>query len=453
MWFDEPADDDRTPIRVPPRARRRDRADGRGRRRRSASTRSSSRGSGSGRSRRRVRPPTRSRASSGAKARSRSTASSSSRSTSPRSASSRPGHGAGPRRARLRHEPRGRLAVRRVRRARARPVLARARRARSVRRDRGRRGQRPARPRRAARRSPTCARALHYVLVERSAALRDEQRERLELEPADEALGPFARDGARRRADRRSSGSGPVFVALDELPALELTGVVLANELLDNLPFGIAECDGARLARRCASRSRRPASFAEVLVPAEAGRRATRSTRSPTGIAVAAGARLPIPRGIDAWFAACGRVLRHGTLVAIDYVDDARGRARARRRRLAAHVPGPRARRAAARRRRARRTSPPTSCASSCCTRPRAPGFALVGDQSQAEWLRDLGIDELVEAGRRTWEARAAHRRPRGAGRPEPRRRGAPRSPIPRASAPTASSRSRAERRRRPRLR
>ena len=56
----------------------------------------------------------------------------------------------------------------------------------------------------------------------------------------------------------------------------------------------------------------------------------------------------------------------------------------------------------------------------------RAAGFAIESDVTQAEWLRDLGIDELAESGRRTWEARAhvgdleAHRRPqprRGGGR------------------------------------
>src|SRR3954449_1092183 len=41
--------------------------------------------------------------------------------------------------------------------------------------------------------APDCLRALRYVLVERSAALRAEQRGRLPLEPADEALGPFMR--------------------------------------------------------------------------------------------------------------------------------------------------------------------------------------------------------------------------------------------------------------------
>ena len=38
--------------------------------------------------------------------------------------------------------------------------------------------------------APACAPALRLVLVERSAALREEQRRRLELEPVEDALGP-----------------------------------------------------------------------------------------------------------------------------------------------------------------------------------------------------------------------------------------------------------------------
>jgi SAM-dependent MidA family methyltransferase len=77
------------------------------------------------------------------------------------------------------------------------------------------------------------------VLVEASPVLRDVQRELLELEPPDEALGPFARP-AGDDAPSHVAGSGPVFTALDDLPALEVTGLVLANELLDNLPFRLA---------------------------------------------------------------------------------------------------------------------------------------------------------------------------------------------------------------------
>ncbi len=116
-------------------------------------------------------------------------------------------------------------------------------------------------------------------------------------------------------------GIGPVFVSLEGLPTLELTGVVLANELLDNLPFGVAESsrDGWLEVRVALAPT---GEFTEVLVPAEDDD-ARALDAITVGVAVADGARLPIPRGVDAWFAACHRMLRRGYLVAIDYLDDA----------------------------------------------------------------------------------------------------------------------------------
>jgi SAM-dependent MidA family methyltransferase len=250
---------------------------------------------------------------------------------------------------------------------------------------------------------PDCVGALHYVLVERSSALREEQRERLELEPADEALGPFAQESPED-TPIPVSGTGPVFVALDDLPALELTGFVLANELLDNLPFGVAESSAAGWSEvRITLAS--SGGLSEVLVPAEAAD--ARALDAITeGVAVPPGARLPIPRGIDAWFAACGRVLHRGTLFAIDYVDDVRGmlqrgandwlrtyRAQGRGV-LPLEAPG---------------TQDITADVvhEQLVRAARAAGFTLGADRSQAEWLDGLGIGGLVEAGRRTWEARA----------------------------------------------
>ena len=250
---------------------------------------------------------------------------------------------------------------------------------------------------------PDCVRALHYVLVERSNALREEQRERLELEPADEALGPFAKESPED-APTPVSGTGPVFVALDELPALELSGVVLANELLDNLPFGVAESSGHGWSEVRITHAS-TGGLAEVLVPAEADD--ARALDAITdGLAVPVGARLPIPRGLDAWFAACGRVLRRGTLFAIDYVDDVRGILERgandwlRTYRAQGHgaspleAPGAQDITADVVREQLQRAA-------------RAAGFTLVADRSQAGWLDELGIGGLVEAGRRTWEQRA----------------------------------------------
>jgi len=241
------------------------------------------------------------------------------------------------------------------------------------------------------------------VLVERSAARREEQRDRLRLEPADEALGPFARESPQD-SPAPVSGSGPVFVSLDELPALELTGVVFANELLDNLPFGIAQSDGHAWSEvRIALDAH--GELVEVLVPAEPDD-ARALDAATVGASLPAGCRLPIPRGLDAWIAACSRVLHRGSLVVIDYVDDAGGLiargVRSWLRTYRAHdrgaspleAPGSQDITADVVREQLRRAA-------------RASGFAFVSDQPQSEWLAELGIDDLVEAGRRTWASRA----------------------------------------------
>jgi SAM-dependent MidA family methyltransferase len=253
---------------------------------------------------------------------------------------------------------------------------------------------------------PACRHALHYVLVELSAVLRDNQRERLELEPADEALGPFARQSSDELVP--VSGFGPVFVSLEGLPALELTGVVLANEFLDNLPFGVAQSsrDGWLEVRIALAPS---GEFTEVLVPAEDDD-ARALDAITVGVAVPDRARLPIPRGIDAWFAACNRMLQHGFLVAIDYLDDAE----AMLERSSAPSPAGWLRTYRAHQRGGSPLDEPGAqditadvVREQLVFAARACGFTLVADLAQAEWLGELDIGGLVEAGRRTWDERA----------------------------------------------
>ncbi len=243
--------------------------------------------------------------------------------------------------------------------------------------------------------APECLRALRYVLVERSPQLRSEQRQRLPLEPVDEALGPFV---ARADADQPEPAlmAGPVFTALEELPALAASGaVVLANELLDNLPFGIAEYDGDRWLEVRVGRLERAGldedglergGFEEVLVPLD----------TDLGYRVAAGTRVPIPRGIDEWWRACEGVVRHGFVLAIDYATtiaelDSRPWLRTYR----AHAPG---------------NAPLESPGEQDITADvvieqldaGAP-FPRVRMDRQAAWLAALGIEQLVDEGRRTW--------------------------------------------------
>src|SRR5204863_494423 len=111
---------------------------------------------------------------------------------------------------------------------------------------------------------PSCAIALRYVLVERSLVLRRRQAERLSLEPARLALGPVGPDDPDL-GRRPIAGLGPLVTALAELPAGPFTGVVLANELLDNLAFRLLERTHEGWAEvRVGER------LDEVVVPAEA---------------------------------------------------------------------------------------------------------------------------------------------------------------------------------------
>ena len=67
-------------------------------------------------------------------------------------------------------------------------------------------------------------------------------------------------------------------------------------------------------------------------------------------------------------------------------------------------------------------------------------GLSLELECTQAEWLRDLGIDDLVAEARAQWDARGARRRPRGVPAPQPGHRGGGARSIPPVSAPTGCS-------------
>jgi NADH dehydrogenase [ubiquinone] 1 alpha subcomplex assembly factor 7 len=239
--------------------------------------------------------------------------------------------------------------------------------------------------------SPQCTRALRYVLVERSPALRAEQRTRVPIEPPEEALGPFAR-AAGSDAPVPDPAAGPVFTSLEELPPVDAPdGVVFSNELLDNLAFGIAQYDGDRWNEiRVAVDNDR---FVEVAVP----------LTESLDLDVPAGTRAPIPSGLRTWFAACDRVLRCGRIVVVDYMTpaaDLPGREWLRTYRAHGRGSGP-------------LDAPGTQDITGDVVLEQliaaAPGMTLSANVTQAEWLHQLGIDARAEAGARRWEA-GAHR-------------------------------------------
>lgn len=252
--------------------------------------------------------------------------------------------------------------------------------------------------------APRCAPALRYVLVERSARLREAQGDHLLVEPAELALGP-AFPPEPDETPVPVSGLGPVVTALPELPAGSFTGVVVANELLDNLPFRIVERapGGGWLEVRVGEA---PGGFAEVLVLADDSL-AAEVDGLAAGHEVPEGTRLPVQGGMAEWLLACGAILQRGAVILADYAGTvegllARGQASWLRTYRAHHrgghpleEPG---------------TQDITAdvCLEALRRAAARAGLRVAEETAQAEWLRSLGVDELVEAARATWHGRSA---------------------------------------------
>lgn len=205
--------------------------------------------------------------------------------------------------------------------------------------------------------APACRSALRYVLVERSASQRDTHVQ-------------------------------ATFASLAEVPPPSGPCVVLANELLDNLPFGLLE--RTRIGWAEVHVGVQGDHLAEVLVPEAA---------SPP-VDAPVGARVPDQATAASWvrdaiaFAGDG-----GRVVAIDYASST---AELGTRPWTDWVRTYRQH---------ERGSPPLdqlglqdiTCEVAVDQLP-----APASNRSQADWLRAHGIEDLVAEGRQTWQARAA---------------------------------------------
>jgi SAM-dependent MidA family methyltransferase len=248
---------------------------------------------------------------------------------------------------------------------------------------------------------PRCGPALRYVLVERSAALREAQREGLTLEPAEMALGPAVAPEPDE-APEPVPGLGPLVTSLPDLPATPLVGVVVANELLDNLPVRIVERAGTGWLE-----VRVGEGFTEVTVPADEAL-AAEADALTSGVKVPAGVRVPIQTAMKEWLRGLGEVLRHGAVALIDYAEPvaellARGqdgwlRTYRDQRRGGSPLEGP-------------GTQDITAdvCLEALRRSAARAGFTVSQETTQADWLRSLGLDEVVAEARTAWHARTAN--------------------------------------------
>ena len=236
--------------------------------------------------------------------------------------------------------------------------------------------------------APACATALRYVLVERSALQRARHREHLALDPAAFAFGPEDDDSPTPQPERR----GPIVVSLAELPRPASPCVILANELLDNLPFDLWE--------------RRADGWAQVLVDADL-REVVVPSEPPAWLAALdapPGARVPVQGAARRWLADALTVARPregGRVVTIDYCT------------TTAELAGRPSAGAASWLRTYRahgRGGDPLEAPGSqdvtvdVCLDQLPPPTAT---STQASWLRANGLDELVDEGRRLWAERA----------------------------------------------
>jgi SAM-dependent MidA family methyltransferase len=229
--------------------------------------------------------------------------------------------------------------------------------------------------------------------VEVSPALRAAAAGRLPLEDPAQVLGP--RLGTERdSAPAVTTGIGPLVCAVPDLPAGTFNGLVLANELLDNLPFDLyaAAWDEVRVGLGGAG-------FVPVVVPAEESVAAHLARLAP---GAAAGARVPWQAAAVEWLRAALGLLERGRVVVIDY---------ARTTGVLASVPE------AEWLRTYRRGGPGTGPLEDVGEQDITADVAI--DQlallrppdrvrDQAAWLEAHGLDELVAAAAGRWREGAA---------------------------------------------
>lgn len=206
--------------------------------------------------------------------------------------------------------------------------------------------------------APACRAALRYVAVECSAAQR--------------ALQP---DGVERLAG---------------LPDEPFVGVVVANELLDNLAFRLVErtADGWAEVHI--------ADGAEVLVPLDEP-----YPPALAGLDAPAGARVPVQEAATLWLRAALGLVERGRVVVFDYADTTASMAVRQQHEWLRTYRGH------------ERGGPPldqpgtqditVEVAVDQLAAVRRPDL----DQSQADFLADHGIGALVDEGRRRWAEQA----------------------------------------------
>jgi len=250
---------------------------------------------------------------------------------------------------------------------------------------------------------PACSAALRYVLVERSEALRTRHATMVPLEPPGWVLGPRAvpaddGDGDDDGEVVHERGVGPMFASLAELPAQRLVGVVLANELLDNLPF--------LLLRRTSSGwdevrvgDDGSGGLVNFPVPADPDLAHLASRFAPDA---PVGGWIPVQHAAQQWLGSALSLIERGRVVAFDYADATAS--------LATREPWTWVRTYRDQQRGADPLSDLGLQDVTCevAVDQLAAVRPLTADSSQADWLALHGLEDLVVSARAAWHDAAA---------------------------------------------
>ena len=205
------------------------------------------------------------------------------------------------------------------------------------------------------------------------------------------AAGPACRDALRYLAVERSgalrAGHLEGVESAVVMPEEPFVGVILANELLDNLPFGLLEHteDGWAEVRVTEE-------LLEALVPVDDAPEARLAPDAPLG------SRIPTQRAARAWVDQARRLVVRGRVVVVDYVDVTPSMASRPWTEWVRTYRG-----------HGRGSHPLVDLGAQDITCEVAVDQlpAPTSDRSQAEFLRAHGLDDLAAEARQAWESRA----------------------------------------------
>lgn len=230
-----------------------------------------------------------------------------------------------------------------------------------------------------------------FVVVDAGAGPGTLARAVLAARPAVAVHGALRYVAVERAAAQRAAHAGLAVASAETLPDEPFTGVVVANELLDNLPFRLAVHDGGwREAFVDVDAGGRPV---EVLVPFDAVPACLPSS-------AAHGSRAPVQEEAARWVRdVLARLRPPGRLVVLDYASStAVMAARPWREWLRTYRNHERGGHYLA--------DPGMQDITSDVALDQLP--PPTATSTQADFLRAHGLEALVEEGRRTWAAHAA---------------------------------------------